>query len=104
MPVLGREGAPQRRERALVAELAGRLIESPLPEMLDQVEREHGLQHRHLHLQAVLAATGVTLCVCTAWGFLASFAGVPAPGMEYVFVIFNVALFIGEGVITWRQR
>jgi hypothetical protein len=59
---------------------------------------------RFLHVQAVLIATGVTLCVCTAWGFLAAFAGVPAPQLMFVFVIFSAALFVGMGFISWRQR
>lgn len=72
--------------------------------ILRYVVEEEDEYQRHLHVQAALVATGVTLSIATAWSFLARYAGVPAQNGMYVFVIFCAVLFLGLGVTSWRQR
>lgn len=50
VPVLRGEGPAIGHQRPLVAEASLRLVERARPEVLDEVEREHRLEHRHLHL------------------------------------------------------
>ena len=47
---------------------------------------------------ACLWATGLTLAVCTVWGFLENFAGVVAPPLYGVFIMFMVFLGLVQGV------
>ena len=47
---------------------------------------------------ACLWATGLTLGLCTAWGFLENFAGVQGPPLYGVFVIFMIFLGLVQGL------
>lgn len=100
----GQGYVPQGPVRYLVALAPALPICGVIWAILRFVVEEEDEYLRHLHIQGVLVATGATLCICTAWGFLASFAGVKTPDMMYVFVIFNAALIVGEALIAWRQR
>lgn len=50
MTVLGREGPAMRRQHPRIAEPLFRLGEDAVPQMVDEVEGDHRLQHRHMHL------------------------------------------------------
>jgi hypothetical protein len=45
---------------------------------------------RMLSIKAYVMATGLTLTVCTAWGFLQDFAGLPQISLTHVFVLFCI--------------
>jgi hypothetical protein len=45
---------------------------------------------RMLSIKAYVMATGLTLTVCTGWGFLQDFAGLPRIALTQVFVLFCV--------------
>lgn len=59
---------------------------------------------RLLHLRATLGATGLTLGVCTVWGFLAEFAHVPSASLMHVFMIFCASLLPALAWTHWRAR
>jgi hypothetical protein len=59
---------------------------------------------RLLHLRATVGATGLTLAICSLWGFLSSFAGVPPASLMYVFVIFCMSLMPALAWTHWRAR
>ena len=95
---------PDGPVRYLLAVLPAIPVVGVIWTMLRYVVEEEDEYQRHLHVQASLIATGVTLSVCTAWAFLARYAEVPVQNGMYVFVIFCAALFVGMGLISWRQR
>jgi hypothetical protein len=45
---------------------------------------------RMLSIKAYVMATGLTLTVCTGWGFLQDFAGLPQISLHHVFVLFCI--------------
>lgn len=47
---------------------------------------------------ACLWATGLTLALCTIWGFLQNFAGVSGPPLYGVFMMFMIFLGMVQGV------
>jgi len=59
---------------------------------------------RFLHLRGVVGATGLTLAVCTAWGFLGRFADVRQPSLMHVFTIFCALLLPALAWTHWRSR
>ena len=69
------------------------LLPSPLQEEEDEYQRM-------LNIRAYVAATGLTLTVCTGWGFLQDFAGLPQISLHHVFVIFCVC----QGLTTGWTR
>lgn len=46
---------------------------------------------------ACLWATGLTLGLCTVWGFLQNFAAVPGPPLYGVFIMFMIFLGLVQG-------
>ena len=55
---------------------------------------------RMLSIKAYVMATGLTLTVCTGWGFLQDFAGLPQISLHHVFVLFCVC----QGLTTAWTR
>ena len=53
---------------------------------------------------ALLRATGLTLGVCTAWGFLQNYAEVPTPPLYGVFILFMGAFGVLQGVSSLMDR
>lgn len=53
---------------------------------------------------ACLWATGLTMALCTGWGFLENFAGVSGPPLYSVFVMFMIFLGIVQGVSSIAGR
>ena len=59
---------------------------------------------RLLHLRATLGATGLTLAICTVWGFLAEFSDVPSGSLMQVFIIVCASLMPALAWTHWRAR
>lgn len=59
---------------------------------------------RMLSIRAYVAATGLTLTVCTAWGFLQDFADLPKISLTQVFVLFCVCQGLTTGWTRIRNR
>ena len=59
---------------------------------------------RMKQVSAMLAGLGVTLAICTTWGFLESYASTPHLPLYLVFAIWCVAWSVSLGVISWRYR
>ena len=55
---------------------------------------------RMLSIKAYVAATGLTLTVCTGWGFLQDFANLPQISLTHVFMLFCVC----QGLATAWTR
>ncbi len=55
---------------------------------------------RMLSIRAYVMAAGLTLTVCTGWGFLQDFAGLPQISLTHVFVLFCVC----QGLTTAWTR
>lgn len=58
---------------------------------------------RMLQIRALLWATGITLVVTTAWGFLETYAGVQHFPLYFVFVLFCVSLGVATTWTQWRR-
>jgi len=59
---------------------------------------------RMLSIQAYVAATGLTLTICTGWGFLQDFAGLPQISLTHVFMLFCVCQGLTTGWVRMRNR
>ena len=68
--------------------------------VLRYLQEEEDEYQRMLNIRAYVAATGLTLTVCTGWGFLQDFAGLPQISLHHVFVIFCVC----QGLTTGWTR
>lgn len=55
-------------------------------------------------VRSMLMAFGVTMFVCTAWGFLAQYAGVWALPLYLVFPLYCGAWGFTSSYVTWRYR
>ncbi len=66
------------------------------------VDEETDEYQRMLQARIQAMATGVTLALCTAWGFLEVYADVPKVGMMYVFMIYVLALIPCQMWVHWR--
>ena len=55
-------------------------------------------------VRAMMLAFGVTLFVCTAWGFAAQYAGVWALPLYLVFPLFCGAWGVSSAYVGWRYR
>ena len=53
---------------------------------------------------SLLRATGLTLAICTAWGFLQNYADAPAPPLYGVFILFMAAFALVQGVSSLLER
>ncbi len=68
------------------------------------VEEETDEYQRMLHGRVQSLATGVTLALCSAWGFLEVYGDVPKIGMMYVFMVYVVAIVPCQAWVQWRAR
>jgi hypothetical protein len=59
---------------------------------------------RMLSIKAYVLATGLTLTVCTGWGFLQDFAGLPQISLTHVFMLFCVCQGLTTGWTRVRGR
>jgi hypothetical protein len=59
---------------------------------------------RWMTIEAMLWAMGVVLALTTVVGFLQNFAGVNAPPMFYVFVVFWLVFGVVQWVLQMRSR
>lgn len=59
---------------------------------------------RLLHTRASLGATGLTLAICTAWGFLANFTDTAPGSLMYVFMIYCACLCPALAWTHWKAR
>jgi hypothetical protein len=59
---------------------------------------------RMLSIRAYIAATGLLLTVCTGWGFLQDFGGLPQISLHHVFVLFCVCQGLTTAWIKVRSR
>jgi len=67
------------------------------------IEEEDEYQ-RMLNIRAYVAATGLTLTICTGWGFLQDFAGLPKISLTEVFMMFCASQGVATGWTRWRNR
>jgi hypothetical protein len=72
--------------------------------MLRYLQEEEDEYQRMLSVRAYIAATGLTLTVCTGWGFLQDFAGLPTISLHHVFVLFCVCQGVTTGWTRLRGR
>jgi hypothetical protein len=62
-------------------------------------------EYQRLRLaRSLLWGTGLTLGVCTVWGFLQAYAETPAPPLYFVFILFMAAFGLAQGVSTLLER
>ncbi len=66
------------------------------------IEEEDDEYQRLLHGRTQAVATGVTMAVCTVWGLLEIYGGVPKAGMFWVFLVWMVALPPSQWWVCWR--
>ena len=52
----------------------------------------------------LLWATGLTLAICTVWGFLQTYAGVWTPPLYSVFILFMAVFGLTQCVAALRER
>lgn len=67
------------------------------------IEEEDEYQ-RMLNVRAYVGATGLTLTICTGWGFLQDFAGLPTISLTHVFMLFCACQGLAMGWTRWRRR
>jgi len=67
------------------------------------IEEEDEYQ-RMLNIRAYVGAAGLTLTVCTGWGFLQDFAGLPKISLTYVFMLFCACQAVTTFWTRWRAR
>ncbi len=72
--------------------------------VLRYLMEEEDEYQRMLAIKSYVAATGLTLTVCTGWGFLQEFADLPKIALTHVFVLFCVCQGIATGWTKWRAR
>jgi hypothetical protein len=72
--------------------------------VLRYLQEEEDEYQRMLNVRAYVAATGLTLTICTGWGFLQDFAGLPQISLTHVFMLFCVCQGLTTGWTRWRQR
>ena len=72
--------------------------------VLRYLQEEEDEYQRMLQIRAYVAATGLTLTVCTGWGFLQDFAGLPQISLHHVFVLFCVCQGVTTGWTRLRNR
>jgi len=72
--------------------------------VLRYLQEEEDEYQRMLNIRAYVAATGLTLTICTGWGFLQDFAGLPTISLTYVFMLFCVCQGLTTGWTRLRNR
>ena len=59
---------------------------------------------RFKQVTGMLAGTGVTLSICTFWGFLENYAETPHMPLYLVFAVWCVAWGLSQCIVSWRYR
>jgi hypothetical protein len=59
---------------------------------------------RMLNTRAYVVAAGLTLAVCTGWGYLQNFAGLPQVSLMHVFTLFCICQAPATIWTRWRSR
>ena len=59
---------------------------------------------RLLNTRAFVVAAGLTLALCTAWGYLQNYAGLPQVSLMHVFTLFCICQAPATFWTRWRQR
>lgn len=72
--------------------------------VLRYLHEEEDEYQRMLNIRAYVAATGLTLTICTGWGFLQDFAGLPQISLTHVFMLFCVCQGLTTGWTRLRTR
>ena len=72
--------------------------------VLRYLQDEEDEYQRMLNIRAYVAATGLTLTLCTGWGFLQDFAGLPQISLTHVFMLFCVCQGLTTGWTRLRAR
>ena len=72
--------------------------------VLRYLQEEEDEYQRMLNIRAYVAATGLTLTLCTGWGFLQDFAGLPQISLTHVFMLFCVCQGLTTGWTRLRTR
>ncbi|MBS0363193.1 MAG: hypothetical protein JSR98_17585 [Proteobacteria bacterium] len=72
--------------------------------VLRYLQEEEDEYQRMLAIRAYISAAGLTLTICTGWGFLQDFAGLPQISLHHVFVLFCVCQGVATGWVKWRAR
>jgi hypothetical protein len=98
--VVRRGLAPAKPWLYLVAAAPAVPVAAVILIVLRYLQEEEDEYQRVLAMRAYVAATGLTLTVTTAWGFLQDFAGLPQISLTHVFVIFCVC----QGLATVWTR
>lgn len=70
--------------------------------VLRYLQEEEDEYQRMLNIRAYVTAAGLTLTICTGWGFLQDFAGLPTISLHHVFVLFCICQ--GFATIWTRLR
>ena len=88
----------------LVAALPAIPVAAVVLIVLRYLQDEEDEYQRMLNIRAYVAATGLTLTVCTGWGFLQDFAGLPQVSLTHVFMLFCVCQGLTTGWTRLRNR
>ena len=72
--------------------------------VLRYLMEEEDEYQRMLSIKAYVAATGLTLTVCTGWGFLQDFADLPKISLTHVFMLFCVCQALATAWTRLRNR
>jgi hypothetical protein len=59
---------------------------------------------RMRHVLALLFAMGITLSLCTIWGFLENYADAPHINAFFAFPLFCAAWIVSAAAVAWRYR
>lgn len=70
---------------------------------LSMVEEPDEFQ-RMIRVKAMLIGTGLTMFICTAWGFLSQYAHVWTPPLYLVFPLWWAFFGLATPVVNWRYR
>lgn len=59
---------------------------------------------RMRHVMALLIAMGITLSLCTIWGFLENYAEAAHINAFFAFPLFCAAWIVSGALVSWRYR
>ena len=88
----------------VVAALPALAVAGVIWSILRYLSEEEDEYRRLLMAKAFIAATGLTLVITTAWGFVQNFAGAPMVSLMYVFVLFIACQAVAGTIVQWRAR
>ncbi|MGZ6040497.1 MAG: hypothetical protein ACXWKR_17645 [Phenylobacterium sp.] len=72
--------------------------------VLRYLQEEDDEYQRMLNMRAFVGATGMTLAICTGWGLMQWFAGLPKVSLFYVFPMFYACQAFSTAWTRWRAR